>query len=300
MLLDEEWLDVDAEFERGLSQAGTFWERMGTEPDFRGKQVMEVGSGLGFLTAHIALAGAESVLAVDISEPRVAFGTRKLAERFPHLANVRFDSTPTDRMPEAERFDIVVSQNTFEHVVDIDTVLASCSRLLKPGGVAYLGFSPLYHSPFGDHGVLQPPIRLPWLHLVAGRKRVIAAFNKANHEAVATLAECGFNGLKPADFLRAFAQSGLKLEQVRINPTEGRLKRAAMAAFSGLAKVPGLAPYFTVGMYAILRKPAAPYLAHVAQPAEPLPELTVAAPRARLPSAPARRQRRPAAGARSS
>ena len=119
MLDDDQNFDVDAAFEQGLSQAGQLWRRLGTRPDFAGKDVLEVGSGLGFLTADIALAGAQSVLGVDIWEPRVAFGTRKIAERFPHLTNVRFSATPTDQMDGQDRFDVIVTQNTFEHVSDI-------------------------------------------------------------------------------------------------------------------------------------------------------------------------------------
>jgi SAM-dependent methyltransferase len=255
MLQDQENFDVDARFEAGLSQAGTLWSRLGIEPDFTGKDVMEVGSGLGFLTAAIALGGAESVLGVDIWQPRVEYGARRIAQRFPHLRNVSFDSTPTDRMEGAERFDVIVSQNTFEHISDIDGVLASFNRLLKPGGVAHIGFSPLYHSPFGDHGELRAPVRLPWLHLIAGRKRVIASFNRVNRESVATLQDCGYNALKPADFRAAFARSGLEVERLRINQTEGRLKQLGMGACAALARVPGLEPYFTLGIYATLRKP---------------------------------------------
>jgi SAM-dependent methyltransferase len=248
MLQDQDNFDVDARFEAGLSQAGTLWRRLGIEPDFTGKHVMEVGSGLGFLTAAIALG-------VDIWQPRVEYGARRIAQRFPHLTNVRFDSTPTDRMEGAERFDVIVSQNTFEHISDIDGVLASFERLLKPGGVAHIGFSPLYHSPFGDHGELRAPVRLPWLHLIAGRRRVIASFNRVNRESVTTLQECGYNALKPADFRAAFARSGLKVERLRINQTEGGLKRLGMGACAALARLPGLAPYFTLGIYATLRKP---------------------------------------------
>ena len=39
-----------------------------------------------------------------------------------------------------------------------------------------------------------------------------------------------------------------------MNPTEGRLKQAAMTGFRMMAKAPGLEPYFTVGIYATLRK----------------------------------------------
>jgi ubiquinone/menaquinone biosynthesis C-methylase UbiE len=230
---------------------------MGTTPDFQDKRVLEIGSGLGSLSASMALAGAKSVVGVDIWAPRVAFANKKVRERFPELGNVNFVSTPVDQLDPAAPFDLIVSQNTFEHIADIDAVLTAFRRLLAPGGRAYIGFSPLYHSPFGDHGELRAPVRLPWLHLLAGQKQVIASYNRANNEAAATLAQCGYNGHKPATFRRAFQRSGLAIEQMRVNPCEGRLKRAAMAGFKAIAKLPSLEPYFTVGMYVILRQPSA-------------------------------------------
>jgi len=255
MLQDSDQFDVDAGFESGLVEAPEFWSRMGTMPIFEGKRVLEVGSGLGSLSASIALAGASTVIGLDIWEPRVAFANAKVRQRFPELSNVKFFSTPVEQLDPGERFDLIVSQNTFEHIADIDTVLAAFRRLLAPGGKAYIGFSPLYHSPYGDHGELRAPVRLPWLHLVAGRKRVIAAYNKANAESATTLAQCGYNGHKPATFRQAFNRCGLEVEQIRINPGEGRLKRAAMAAFKAIARSPGLEPYFTIGMYVVLRQP---------------------------------------------
>ena len=212
-----------------------------------------VGSGLGALSAYTALCGARSVLGVDVWDSRVQWSSRKLAERFPELTNVRFSSTTTDKMDGSEQFDAIVSQNTFEHIADIDAVLASFSRLLKPGGRAYIGFSPLYHSPFGDHGELRSPVKLPWLHLVAGRQGVIAAYNKANRERVSTLQECGFNGLKPNDFRKAFARCGLEIERLLVNRTDGKAKQLAMSAVSMLTRIRALEPYFTTGMYVTLR-----------------------------------------------
>lgn len=257
MLQDSDQFDVDAGFETGLLEARKLWSRMGTTPSFQDKRVLEIGSGLGSLSTSIALAGAKSVVGVDIWEPRVAFARKKVRERFPELTNVTFVSTPVEQLDPAEPFDLIVSQNTFEHISDIDAVLAALRRLLAPGGLAYIGFSPLYHSPYGDHGELRAPVRLPWLHLLAGKRRVIAAYNRANKEAATTLAQCGYNGHKPATFRRAFNRSGLAVEQIRINPGEGRLKRAAMAGFKTIARLPGLEPYVTVGMYVILRQPMA-------------------------------------------
>jgi ubiquinone/menaquinone biosynthesis C-methylase UbiE len=256
VLKDHESFDLDASFEEHLLRAGELWGRIGEKPDFRGKDVMEVGSATGELTAAVALQGPRRILGVDISQDRVDWCAHKFASRFPQLTNVAFSSTPTDQMAGEDLFDIIFSQNTFEHIADVDAVLASFHRLLKPGGAAYIGFSPLYHSPFGDHGELRAPVKAPWLHLIAGRKRVIAAFNRTNREAVTTLQECGFNGYTPARFVQAFRNSGLEIEVMKFNRTEGRLKQVAMNLFRLLAKVPGLEPYFTTGMYLKLRKPA--------------------------------------------
>ncbi len=255
MLQDSDKFDVDAAFEAGLTEVRQLWSRLGSMPDFKDKRVLEIGSGLGSLSTSIALAGARAVVGVDIWEPRVAFANGAVRTRYPQLTNVTFLSAPVETLDAADPFDLIVSQNTFEHIADIDVVLKAIHRLLVPGGRAYIGFSPLYHSPFGDHGELRAPVRLPWGHLLAGRKRVIASYNRANQEAASTLAQCGFNGLKPAQFRESFARSGLEVEQIRINPGEGRLKRAAMAGFKTLARVPMLEPYFTIGMYVILRRP---------------------------------------------
>jgi ubiquinone/menaquinone biosynthesis C-methylase UbiE len=255
MLQDVEQFDVDAAFEDGMMKARHLWSRMGAVPLFDDKRVLEIGSGLGSLSTSIALAGAKTVLGVDIWEPRVAFANKKVRERFPELRNVSFVSTPVEQLEPADPFDLIVSQNTFEHIADIDAVLAALRRLLAPGGRAYIGFSPLYHSPFGDHGELRAPVRFPWLHLLAGRKQVIASYNRANREAATTLAQCGYNGHKPATFREAFHRSGLIVEQIRVNPAEGRLKSAAMAGFKAIARIPRLEPYLTVGMYVILRQP---------------------------------------------
>jgi ubiquinone/menaquinone biosynthesis C-methylase UbiE len=255
MLQDTEQFDVDAGFENGLIEARQLWSRMGTMPLFENKRVLEIGSGLGSLSTSIALAGAKTVVGVDIWEPRVAFANKKVRERFPELGNVSFVSTPVEQLDPSDPFDLIVSQNTFEHIADIDAVLASFRRLLAPGGRAYIGFSPLYHSPYGDHGELRAPVRLPWLHLLAGQKRVIASYNRANKETATTLAQCGYNGHKPATFRQAFRRSELAVEQIRVNPGEGRLKRAAMACFEAIARLPGLEPYFTVGLYVVLRQP---------------------------------------------
>ena len=257
VLQDRDNFDVEQSFKAGLYQAELFWRRMGSRPDFTDKYVLEIGSGLVALSVSIAQQGARRVLGLDVWAPRVATAVDLVATHYPELSCVAFAATPSTEFAGEAQFDIVVSQNTFEHVRDVAAVLASIRRLLRPGGKAYIGFSPLYHSPFGDHSELRARIKLPWLHLIAGRKRVIAAFNRANDMNVETLVACGYNGCTPRQFDHAFATCGLDIKSRRVNPTEGGLKNLAMVAFRGLARLPGLEPYFTVGLYFVLQKPEA-------------------------------------------
>ena len=49
------------------------------------------------------------------------------------------------------RFDLVFSHNTFEHVPDPSAALTEAFRLVRPGGLVYLRFGPLFASAWGLH-----------------------------------------------------------------------------------------------------------------------------------------------------
>jgi len=61
-------------------------------------------------------------------------------------------------------FDFIFSYNGFEHFGDPAAVFNECKRVLKPGGIMYFQFSPLYYSPFGYHAYKS--IGVPYLHIL--------------------------------------------------------------------------------------------------------------------------------------
>jgi SAM-dependent methyltransferase len=95
-----------------------------------GRTVMDLGCGRGFLTRLLHDRGARTVVAVDISKSYL----RQLAELdgvVPVLANA-------ERLPFREAFDVIVSTDVMEHVLNVGSFLVSVNRSLRPGGVAII------------------------------------------------------------------------------------------------------------------------------------------------------------------
>jgi 2-polyprenyl-6-hydroxyphenyl methylase/3-demethylubiquinone-9 3-methyltransferase len=57
-----------------------------------------------------------------------------------------------------ESFNVVFSYAAFEHFPDPEKVLQEAIRVVKPGGLIYLNFGPLYMSPFGLHFYRSIPV----------------------------------------------------------------------------------------------------------------------------------------------
>ena len=95
-----------------------------------GREILEVGSGLGTMTRH--LLGHGRVTASDIStqclgELRRSFGENPNVE-------VRYLDISRNSIPEAEIYDTIVCLNVLEHIGDDRGALHNMHRLLRPGG----------------------------------------------------------------------------------------------------------------------------------------------------------------------
>ncbi|MHC5596019.1 MAG: class I SAM-dependent methyltransferase [Nostoc sp.] len=244
-------------FEEQVIDSQKYWQRFGGRPDFSGKVVLEIGCGHGALSIDAAISGAQQVIGLDLISDRITFARRIVAERFPNIANkIEFHQLDIDNITTFDgKVDVIISKDTFEHIMGIDRVLLSIRRLLKEGGLLITGFSPLYYSPFGDHGLhaIGQPIKLPWAHLIIGDARVVTAYNK-HHPGVEchSVYELGLNKLKRHEFLQAFDQAGFAVVSETVNALQGASK--LMPFLRLLNKVPGLEDYTTVNMYVIARK----------------------------------------------
>jgi 2-polyprenyl-6-hydroxyphenyl methylase / 3-demethylubiquinone-9 3-methyltransferase len=99
---------------------------------FKGLRVLDIGCGGGLLSEPMARLGAD-VLGADASATNIEVA--KL-----HAASVGltidYRATTAEALADAgETFDIVLAMEIVEHVADVDLFIASCARMVKPGGV---------------------------------------------------------------------------------------------------------------------------------------------------------------------
>lgn len=204
------------------------------------------------MSIDAARAGA-TVLGVDLDADRVEFATHNVTEHYPELSDhLQFRDVDLVAAPEptlAGHFDIVLSKDTFEHVDDVEAMLSAISKLLKPNGELWAGFSPLYWSPGGDHG--RTGLRLPWAHAFMPQSFVLKASSRYNKKPVDRLYDIGLNGMTSPEFFSYAQKAGFHVDSVLFN----RGGKRFMGLFSEIRKIPILERYFTIGVYTVMRKP---------------------------------------------
>jgi SAM-dependent methyltransferase len=120
----------------------------------RGKRVLDVGCGNGYVLAQYARHGAE-VHGIDLTETALSLSRRRF-----ELAGLSgtFQRTDGDTIPYPDAtFDIVCSMGVLHHIEDPRPMLAEMRRVLRPGGEIIVM---MYHRHSWKHLVVHPLKRL--------------------------------------------------------------------------------------------------------------------------------------------
>lgn len=241
---------VDLEyFDRGETENPKFWSRLGGEPSFEGLEVLDLGCGHGSLCVYLAFKGAKKVLGIDIDERRIKFAKENILHNYPQFKNiVDFQCCHIADLPEEVEFDIMVSKDTFEHILNLESVLAEMKKRLRKGGKIYIGIGPLYNSPYGDHK--RTKAFIPWGHLIFPETFLLRRLNKHRREKITSIYELGLNKLSLAEYKTLFYNSGLHVSYFRVNVSNNPISRL----FSLIRRVPFLEEFFSHNLYCILEK----------------------------------------------
>ncbi len=117
----------------------------------RGARMLELAAGDGRVAMSLSSMGYETV-ATDLCVPST----------LPAIPFLKMDAARLEM--EDGSVDGVYSFDAFEHFADPRRVLEESHRVLRPGGVVYASFGPLYHSPHGAHQWFS--VDLPYVHMM--------------------------------------------------------------------------------------------------------------------------------------
>lgn len=138
-----------------------------------GGRVLDVGGGGGVHGALLAREGAQ-VVCTDFINQNARYGgafMQLLQEKMARhrldfdLRAMEFHAGDAMDMPYRDsNFDMVVSFNALEHIPSPERAVTEMLRVLKPGGLLYITFDPIWSCDSGSHFGYRVP--LPWQHLI--------------------------------------------------------------------------------------------------------------------------------------
>ncbi len=245
-MLSKEDLDY---FNYGSVENKKFWKRLNGRPDFENKSILDFGCGHGALCIDIAKCGASSVTGIDLSKNLLKFANENLKMNYERLSKkIVFEEKDLLKDDFNEKFDIIVTKDTFEHSLNLPDILDKFYDLLNNGGKAYIGFGPLYNSYNGDHGRTQ--LKVPWMHVILSERIIINRYNKKNRNKINRIEDLGLSKYSFKDYKKIFKESKFKIDYFITNQSDHPVGKI----FNFLSKIYFLNEYFTFNIYCILEK----------------------------------------------
>jgi SAM-dependent methyltransferase len=172
--------------------------------------VLDYGCGTGGDAIDLARHGARRVIGLDVV-PRYLAAARRAAG----AAGVAVHFA--ERV--AERVDVIVSLDAFEHFADPAAVLRHMASLLAPGGVVLAAFGPTWYHPYGGHLFSV----FPWAHLLFTERALVRWRADFKTDGATRFAEVegGLNRMTIRRFERLVSQSPLRCARLEPVPVRG-------------------------------------------------------------------------------
>lgn len=188
--LAHRWWDPNSEFKplHDINPLRLDW--IDNTIGLRGKRVLDVGCGGGLLSEGMAVRGAE-VTGIDLSEKPLGVARLHLLESGQKVDYRKISAEQmAEEMPGA--FDAVTCLEMLEHVPDPASIVASCARLVKPGGQVF--FSTINRNPKA------------YLFAVIGAEYLLQMLPKGTHDFA--------RFIKPSELTRWCKQSDLEPDEL--------------------------------------------------------------------------------------
>ena len=164
--LASRWWDPNSEFKPLHDLNPLRLQYIDERASLDGKSVLDVGCGGGILAESMAALGAR-VTGIDAGKSPLEVAKLHLLESG---YEVEYRHIMVEELAEQqpESFDVVTCMEMLEHVPDPGSVISSCARLLKPGGIAF--FSTINRNPKA------------WMLAVIGAEYLLQMLPRGTHE----------------------------------------------------------------------------------------------------------------------
>ena len=188
--LAHRWWDPNSEFKplHEINPLRLKW--IDKQASLAGKKVLDVGCGGGILAEAMAGAGA-TVCGIDLSEKALKVAKLHLYESGRQV-DYQLVSAEDYAAQHAGEFDVVTCMEMLEHVPDPASVVAACSKLVRPGGWVF--FSTLNRN------------AKSYLFAVIGAEYVLKLLPRGTHDYA--------KFIKPAELARMAREAGLDTQEL--------------------------------------------------------------------------------------
>lgn len=98
--------------------------------------LLDIGCGGGILSESMAKIGI-AVSGIDASEKNIKVASLHAAKSGLDINYIC--TSAEDLAREGKQFDVVLNMEVIEHVADVNSFMQACCKLLKPGGIMFVG-----------------------------------------------------------------------------------------------------------------------------------------------------------------
>jgi len=164
--LASRWWDPDSEFKPLHEINPLRLEYIDRRSSIKDKKIVDVGCGGGILAESMALKGA-NVLGIDMGKAPLSVASLHKLESG---AELDYQQITAEELADkdAGKYDVVTCMEMLEHVPDPSSVIAACSKLVKPGGHVF--FSTINRNPKS------------YLFAIVGAEYVLQMLPKGTHD----------------------------------------------------------------------------------------------------------------------
>jgi SAM-dependent methyltransferase len=174
------------------------------------KRVVDFGCGGGYQSIALVKRYGCRVLAIDSNSATLANASARAQSLGVPTSKLAFATGASAAI--SQMFDVVISQNSFEHFPDPSAVLGQMQSLLAASGKLLITFGPPWLAPYGSH--MRFFCRMPWINVVFSEPTVMTVRSRFRGDGARRYedVESGLNKMTLAKFERIISSSPLRLD----------------------------------------------------------------------------------------